>query len=150
MRSVEHGADAANGCAPPAAIASERDSHIGFVLRLESDHVPSASQAQKMCREKGTYQESGLFRKPRTGRGCLKEDICILRRQSGNGKAIVSTLKAGYRYLNKISKSEKRPKYSCTYRYSGAGSEDESRGHRGKQITPDEVISWECFSSHYI
>ncbi|KAJ6506441.1 hypothetical protein DFH09DRAFT_1101392 [Mycena vulgaris] len=106
MRSVEHGAGGANGCVPLAAIASdERDSRIGFVLCLESGHGPT------------------LFRKPREGRGCLEEDICIL-----SGKVIVSVLKTGYRYLNKISKSEKRRKYSCTYRYSGAGSEDESRG----------------------
>ncbi|KAJ6547893.1 hypothetical protein DFH09DRAFT_1087365 [Mycena vulgaris] len=97
MRSVEHGTDGANGCVPLAAIASERDSHIGFVLRLESGHVPA------------------LFRKPRAGRGCLEEDVCII-----SGKAIVSVLKTGYRYLNKIS--------SCTYRYSGAGSENQSRG----------------------
>ncbi|KAJ6548002.1 hypothetical protein DFH09DRAFT_1087463 [Mycena vulgaris] len=70
MRSVKHGAEGAN-CAPLAAIASEHDSHIGFVLRLESGHVPTASQAQKMRREKGTYRESG--------RGCLEEDMCMIR-----------------------------------------------------------------------
>ncbi|KAJ6547958.1 hypothetical protein DFH09DRAFT_1281703 [Mycena vulgaris] len=100
MRSVEHGADGANGCVPLAAVASERDSHIGFVLRPESGHVPMVSQAQKMRRERGTYRESG--------RGCLEGDMCIIR--SVNRESVPSTAAL------------------ISYRYSGAGSEDESHG----------------------
>ncbi|KAJ6547979.1 hypothetical protein DFH09DRAFT_1087443 [Mycena vulgaris] len=132
MRSVEYGADTANGYVPLAAIASERDSHLGFVLR---GHVPTVSQAQKMRREKGTPQESGVHSSIKSRyhacncSGSHGQVGAVLRKiRSGGGKAIVSVLKTGYRYLNKISKSEQRSKYSCTYRDSGAGSEDESRG----------------------
>ncbi|KAJ6547951.1 hypothetical protein DFH09DRAFT_1087417 [Mycena vulgaris] len=114
MRSVEHGAEGAN-CAPLAAIDSEHDSHIGFVLRQKSGHVPTVSQAQKMRREKGRVM-------------CIAPGNHNTMHAAVPGKTIVSVLKTGYRYLTKISKSEKRPKYSCTYRYSGAGSEDKSRG----------------------
>ncbi|KAJ6484268.1 hypothetical protein DFH09DRAFT_1106585 [Mycena vulgaris] len=106
MRSVEHGADGANGCVPLAAIASERDTHIGFILRLESGHVPTASQAQKMRRAKGTYRESGVHSSRKSQyHACSCSDRISLSKQS-----------------------EKRPKYSGTYRYSGTGSDEKSLG----------------------
>ncbi|KAJ6548013.1 hypothetical protein DFH09DRAFT_1087472 [Mycena vulgaris] len=47
VTSLEH----ANGCAPRAAIASERNTYIGFVLHLKSGHVPTVNQSQEMRRE---------------------------------------------------------------------------------------------------